>query len=612
MDQNIPIGIDLGTTYSCVSVLQYGEVEIIADEHGNRTMPSIVAFTDRERLIGQAAKDQLASNLDNTISCVKRIIGRKFTDDDVQEDLENLHYLVKNGDQGKPIIEVEYCGETRLFSPEEISAMILGKLKKAAENYLETKVTDAVITVPANFNDLQRQATKDAGAIAGLNVLRIINEPTAAAVAFGYKAHKRSIKIDKTILVFDLGGGTLDVSLVEIDNGSNQVISTAGNRNLGGFDFDNRLASYFAQEFKQKNDIDLSGNRRAMAILREHCEKAKRELATKKETKISIKNLLDGINLEENLDRSKFEDLCLDLFKSTLVPVEKAITDAGLVKNDIDEIVLVGGSTRIPKVQKILSDYFNGKELYRSMNPDEAIAIGAAIQASIINGTDNDVTQDMILLDVTPLSLGTVVHSGEMVKFIERNTPIPVDAVTKYFTTAIDNQKSVLVQIFEGQPQIKVTFRIDENGILTASAMDMKTFNEKEVIINKGQLPKESIERMIAESEQFRVFDEKARERNRAKVHLNEVLVNIKRTFEQQMSRHAMREDDSEKIERKWKVSLNGSRKMRKMQKKTSLKKWNENWLLSAIQSLPDMLIVSSLMVAISNRIGLSLKMTLI
>ena len=454
--------------------------------------------------------------------------------------------------------------------------MILGKLKKAAENYLETKVTDAVITVPANFNDLQRQATKDAGAIAGLNVLRIINEPTAAAVAFGYKAHKRSIKIDKTILVFDLGGGTLDVSLVEIDNGSNQVISTAGNRNLGGFDFDNRLASYFAQEFKQKNDIDLSGNRRAMAILREHCEKAKRELATKKETKIYIKNLLDGINIEENLDRSKFEDLCLDLFKSTLVPVEKAISDAGLVKNDIDEIVLVGGSTRIPKVQKIISDYFNGKELYRSINPDEAIAIGAAIQASIINGTDNDVTQDMILLDVTPLSLGTVVHSGEMVKFIERNTPIPVDAVTKYFTTAIDNQKSVLVQIFEGerimakdnnrlgrfqltdippapkgQPQIKVTFRIDENGILTASAMDMKTFNEKEVIINKGQLPKESIERMIAESEQFRVFDEKARERNRAKVHLNEVLVNIKRTFEQQMSRHAMREDDSEKIERK-------------------------------------------------------------
>ena len=430
--------------------------------------------------------------------------------------------------------------------------MILGKLKEAAETFLEMKVTDAVITVPANFNDLQRQATMDAGTIAGLNVLRIINEPTAAAMAFG---HNKRTQNEHKVLIYDLGGGTLDVSILEMDDGIFKVISTAGDRNLGGFDFDNRLATYFAQKFKQKYRIDLSENKEAMAILRKHCEVAKCDLATKTMTKISINQLSDGIKFEQDITRAQFDDLCMDLFELTLKPVEKAMKDAQLKKNEIDEIILVGGSTRIHKIQKILSDHFNGKELNRSINPDEAVSYGAAVQGAIMKGDDEGV-QDMVLLDVTPLSLGIKVYSGDFSIIIKRNTPIPVGDTFELYTTVVDYQTSISIKIYEGErvlacennllgefvlndippapkgvPKIKVTFKLDENGILYASAMDMKTLNKKEIVIRKGQLSEEEIARMMKEAQQFREFDEMARDRNKACFNLKEYINKVQFTL---------------------------------------------------------------------------------
>ncbi|KAF6063334.1 Hsp70 family protein [Candida albicans] len=407
------VGIDLGTTYSCVAHFANDRVEIIANDQGNRTTPSFVAFTDTERLIGDAAKNQAAMNPANTVFDAKRLIGRKFDDHEVQGDIKHFPFKVVDK-ASKPMIQVEYKGETKTFSPEEISSMILGKMKETAEGFLGTTVKDAVVTVPAYFNDSQRQATKDAGTIAGLNVMRIINEPTAAAIAYGLD--KKS-EAEKNVLIFDLGGGTFDVSLLSIEDGIFEVKATAGDTHLGGEDFDNRLVNFFIQEFKRKNKKDISTNQRALRRLRTACERAKRTLSSSAQTSIEIDSLYEGIDFYTSITRARFEELCADLFRSTLEPVDKVLSDAKIDKSKVDEIVLVGGSTRIPKVQKLVSDYFNGKEPNRSINPDEAVAYGAAVQAAILSGDTSSKTQDLLLLDVAPLSLG-IETAGEIRNFL--------------------------------------------------------------------------------------------------------------------------------------------------------------------------------------------------
>ncbi|RVD88439.1 uncharacterized protein DFL_002624 [Arthrobotrys flagrans] len=547
-------------------------IEIIANDQGNRTTPSFVAFTDTERLIGDSAKNQVAMNPHNTVFDAKRLIGRKFADAEVQSDMKHFPFKIIDK-AGKPIIQVEFKGEEKTFTPEEISSMVLTKMRETAESYLGGTVNNAVITVPAYFNDSQRQATKDAGLIAGLNVLRIINEPTAAAIAYGLD---KKAEGERNVLIFDLGGGTFDVSLLTIEEGIFEVKATAGDTHLGGEDFDNRLVNHFVQEFKRKHKKDLTSNARALRRLRTACERAKRTLSSSAQTSIEIDSLYEGIDFYTSITRARFEELCQDLFRSTMEPVERVLRDSKIDKSSVHEIVLVGGSTRIPKIQKMVSDFFNGKEPNKSINPDEAVAYGAAVQAAILSGDTSSKTQEILLLDVAPLSIGIETAGGVMTALIKRNSTIPTKK-SEIFSTFSDNQPGVLIQVYEGErartkdnnllgkfeltgippaprgvPQIEVTFDVDANGIINVSAVEKGTGKTNKIVItnDKGRLSKEEIERMLAEAEKYKAEDEAEAGRIQAKNQLESYAYSLRNTLSEQAAQEKLDASDKETLKK--------------------------------------------------------------